>query len=253
MAGHSKWANIKHRKGAVDKKRGHMFHRLGKEIMVAAKLGGSDITTNNRLRIAVARARAGNMPRDTIERAVKRGAGELEGQNFEEIRYEIFAPGGVGIIVEALTDKKSRTTPEIKSLINKHGANLAEPGAVSHLFQRKGEIIIDKNSIAEDQLMEIVLDSGADDMKSEDDYYEVLTSPENFGSVLDTLSGKEITTRSAEIKYLPLDGTEIEISDEEKAQKILGFIDILEEHDDVQALFTNLNVSDDIAEKMASS
>ncbi len=251
MAGHSKWANIKHRKSAVDAKRGKIFNRLVKELMVAAKLGGSDPDANARLRIAMTKSRAANMPRDTMERAVKKGAGELEGQNFEEVRYEIYAPGGVGIIVEALTDKKARTTPEIKNIIKKHNGSLADEGAVSRLFQMRGNIVVEKAAIGEDELMELVLEAGAEDMVTEEEFYEVFTEPEAFAGVSEALEKKEIPTQVAEIRLIPLEGTEVTVDDEEKAGKLMKFIDIFEDNDDVQSVVHNMNIPDEIMEKLA--
>ena len=250
MAGHSKWANIKHRKGAVDAKRGKVFNRLVKELMVAAKLSGSDPDSNPRLRIAMSKARAANMPRDTMERAVKKGAGELEGQNFEEISYEIYAPGGVGIIVDALTDKKSRTTPEIKSMINKHGCNLAEPGAVSRLFLNRGNIVIEKEHATEDELMELVLEAGAEDMVTYDEYYEIFTEPGDYSGVAEALAAKEIPTQVSEIRMIPLEGTEVEVADKDKAGKLMKILDKFEDQDDVQSVVHNANIPDEIMEAL---
>jgi len=248
MSGHSKWANIKHKKESADKKRGIIFTKMVREIMVSARLGGSDPSSNSRLRIAISKARASNVPRDTIERAVKKGAGELEGQTFEDLVYEIYAPGGIGIIVEALTDKKARTTPEIKSTVTKYNGNLAEPNAVSRLFQRRGYIMIDKKGINEDELVEIVIEAGAEDVKSEEEYVEIFTLPEDYSEVSDALSDKEIETVESGIMLLPLDGTEITVSDVEQATKLLKFIELLEEHDDVQAVYHNMVIDDAIVD-----
>ncbi len=246
MAGHSKWANIKHRKGAADKKRGIIFTKISKELMVSARLGGSDPASNNRLRIAVSKARAVNMPRDTIERAIKKGAGELEGQTFEEVLFEIYAPGGVGVLVEALTDKKTRTIPEIKSILNKYNWNLAEANAVSRLFKLTGYINLEASVMNEDEMMELVIEAGADDFRSEDGSYEIYTSIENYSSVSDVLSNKGIESVESGIRFMPLDGTEVEVTDLEQAQKILKVLEILEDNDDVQAVYHNMNVSDTI-------
>ena len=250
MSGHSKWANIKHRKDAADKKRGATFHKVVKELMVAAKMGGSDPDANSRLRIAISKARSSNMPRDTMERAIKKGAGELEGQSFEEVRYEIYAPGGVGIIVDALTDKKSRTTPEIKAIINKYNCSLAETNAVSRLFMMRGNIIIEKSAIGEEQLMELVLEAGAEDMVAYDDYYEVMTLPENYAAVSDAIADKNIPTQESEVRMIPLEGTEINVASAEQAGKLLKLIDIFDDHDDVQAVYHNMNVEDEVMAKI---
>lgn len=257
MAGHSKWANIRHKKEGADKRRGIMFTKLSRELMVSARLGGSDPEMNPRLRIAISKARAANMPNDNIERAIKKGAGELEGQTFEEVVYEIYAPGGVGLIVEALTDKKSRTTPEIKSMVNKHGANLAEANAVSRLFESRGQIIIpgnqDNGTLQEDQVMEVVLEAGAEDMKSDDESFEVLTTPENYAQVSEAISKAGWQTTESGVRYLPMEGTEIQV-DADKARNIFDFLEKLEEHDDVQSVYHNMHLSDELyaeMEKMA--
>lgn len=250
MAGHSKWANIKHRKGAADKKRASQFTKLSKELMVSAKLGGSDPAANSRLRIAISKARAVNMPNDTIDRAIKKGAGELEGQTYEEVVYELYAPGGVGVIVEALTDKKTRTTPEIKAIVNKHNWNLAEQNAVSRLFELKGYISLAVSEIGEEELMELVAEAGADDLRTGDEYFEIICNPEDYSTVSEVIQNKEISTSESGIRFLPMEGTEVVIDDVEVAKKILKVLDILEENDDVQAVYNNMEVSDEVAEKL---
>jgi YebC/PmpR family DNA-binding regulatory protein len=240
MSGHSRWANIKHRKEGADKKRGAAFTKLSKELMVSARLGGSDPSHNARLRIAVSKARAANMPRDNIERAIKKGAGELEGQVYEEILYEIYAPGGVGILVEALTDKKSRTTPEIKSMISKYGGNLAAEGAVSRNFDRKGVIILDREGKNEDQWMEFALDAGADDFIAQDDYFELRCEPEQYAALAEKISQKGADSVESGIKFVPLRGTEVNMEEGPQADKVQKFMEALEDHDDVQAVSSNL-------------
>lgn len=247
MAGHSKWANIKHRKEGVDKKRGTMFTKLSKELMVSAKLGGSDPASNARLRTAISKARGASMPRDTIERAIKKGAGELGGQTFEDLVFEIYAGGGVGIIVEVLTDNKKRTTPEIKSMITKQNASLAESGAVSRLFERKGQIILGKDVMGEDELMELVLEAGADDLRVEEEYYEVLTAPDDFSGVQEMISDKELESIESGIRLLPMEGTEIAVDNADQARKLLAFIEKLEDNDDVQNVYHNMSMSDEVA------
>lgn len=239
MSGHSRWANIKHRKEGADKKRGAAFTKLSKELMVSARLGGSDPAHNARLRIAVSKARAANMPRDNIERAIKKGAGELEGQVYEEVLYEIYAPGGVGILVEALTDKKSRTTPEIKSMITRYGANLAAEGAVSRNFDRKGVIVLDREGKSEDQWMEFALEAGADDFIAEKEYFELRCAPDHYASLQEKLSQKGTESMESGIKFVPLRGTEVNIEDPAQAEKVQKFMDALEDHDDVQAVSSN--------------
>jgi len=253
MSGHSKWSTIKHKKGAADAKRGKIFNRLSRELMISARLGGADIASNSRLRIAVSRARAANMPKDTIERAITKGAGGDDGQTLEEVRYEIFAPGGVGVIVEAMTDKKARTTPEIKSIVNKHGCNLAEPGAVSRLFQSRGYILVEKTAIGEEELMDLALEAGAEDMTQEDAYFEILSEPENFSEVAEALSAKSIPTEVSEVRYMPMDGTEVEAESLEKARKFIQLIELFEDHDDVQEVYHNMSISDEIMAELSAS
>src|SRR5436189_3360186 len=184
MSGHSKWSTIKHKKGAADAKRGKVFTRIIKEMTIAARLGGGDPIGNPRLRAAVAEAKANNMPKEHIERAIKRGPGELEGATYEEITYEGYGPGGVAIIVEALTDNTNRTTPEIRRIFEKHGGNLGTPGSVRFQFEKKGYFSVEKSAVGEEKLMELVLDAGADDMQSDDpDAYEIYTSPDKFEAV----------------------------------------------------------------------
>lgn len=250
MAGHSKWANIKHRKEGADKKRGKIFTKVSKEIMVAARLGGADPASNSRLRIAISRARAANMPKDSIERAVKKGSGELGAENYEEVMYEVYAPGGVGIIVDALTDNKNRTTPEMKNIINKNNATLAETNAVSRLFQMRGYIHIDATVISEDEIMELALEAGAEDIKSDSDSHEIFTAPEDYASVAEAITAKEIATNESGVRYLPMDGTEVTAGDAEQARKIMKLIDQLDDHDDVQNVYTNLDVSEELVEQL---
>ncbi|MBE7438719.1 MAG: YebC/PmpR family DNA-binding transcriptional regulator [Spirochaetales bacterium] len=244
MAGHSKWANIKHRKALTDKKRGAAFTRITRELMVSARLGGTDPSSNTRLRIAMNRARAANIPRDTMERAIKKGAGELQADSYEEILYEAYAPGGVGVLTLALTDKKSRTTPEIKSILTKYNFSMAEPGAVSRLFERKGQMIGTRAGIAEDELMELALEAGALDLSVSGDDFEILTAPEDFSQVMEALEGKALRIDESGVRLLPLPGTEITV-DLEKTPRILSGIEKLEDHDDVQAVYHNLLALDE--------
>jgi YebC/PmpR family DNA-binding regulatory protein len=239
MSGHSRWANIKHRKEGADKKRGVAFAKISKELIVAARLGGSDPASNARLRISISKARAANMPRDNIERAVKKGAGELEGTTYEEILYEVYAPGGVGILVEGLTDKKSRTTPEIKSILTKYGGNLAMEGAVSRNFTRCGVIVIESQGKSEDEWMEFALDAGADDFVVQEGYFEIRVPVDRYAALQEKLSQKEASVVESGIKFVPLPGTEVEVKDADQAAKIQKFLDALEDHDDIQAVSTN--------------
>ena len=239
MSGHSRWANIKHRKEGADKKRGVAFAKISKELIVAARLGGSDPASNARLRISISKARAANMPRDNIERAVKKGAGELEGTTYEEILYEVYAPGGVGILVEGLTDKKSRTTPEIKSILTKYGGNLAMEGAVSRNFTRCGVIVIESQGKSEDEWMEFALDAGADDFVVQEGFFEIRVPVDRYAALQEKLSQKEASVVESGIKFVPLPGTEVEVKDADQATKIQKFLDALEDHDDIQAVSTN--------------
>lgn len=249
MAGHSKWANIKHKKENADKKRGRLFAKLSKEIMVASKLGGTDPDANPRLRIAIAKARSSNMPTENIEKAIKKGAGELEGQNYEEVLYEAYGPGGVGILIEVMTDKKTRTTPEIKNILSKAGGTLSAPNSVLKFFERKGQILIKKDIINEDKIYEIALENGAEDIKTDDEYYEIITDPKDFSSVSEAIHNLNIPTEDTGIKFLPLEGTEV-ILDIEKIQKNLKLIESLENHDDVQAVYHNMQFTNELLEAM---
>src|SRR4051795_10559126 len=204
MSGHSKWSTIKHKKGAADAKRGKIFTRIIKEMTIAARLGGGDADANPRLRAAVAEAKANNMPKDNIERAIKRGTGEIEGAAYEEVSYEGYGPGGVAIIVEALTDNGNRTTPEIRHTFEKNGGNLGTPGSVKFQFERKGYFTVEKSAADEDKLMEIALEAGADDLQSDDpDAYEIYTSPEAFESVRQALENNKIATIEAKLGMIP--------------------------------------------------
>src|ERR1700754_989625 len=204
MSGHSKWSTIKHKKGAADAKRGKIFTRILKEMTVAARMGGGDPNGNPRLRAAVAEAKASNMPKDNIDRAIKRGTGELEGATYEEITYEGYGPGGVAIICECLTDNTNRTTPEIRHTFEKYGGNLGTPGSVRFQFEKKGYFAVEKSAVAEDKLMEIVLEAGADDLQTEDaEIFEVITTPENFEAVRQALETGKIPTVEAKLDMIP--------------------------------------------------
>ena len=241
MSGHSKWATIKHAKGAADAKRGQIFTKLIKEISIAARMGGGSLDGNPRLRTAVLKARAANMPRDNIERAVKKGTGELEGVNYEELVYEAYAPGGVAIFIEVLTDNKNRAAADIRNILTRAGGELATSGSVSRLFKRLGVITLDGEKYTEDAVMEIAIESGAEDVASSDGIIEVTTAPGDFESVLNALQAKEFETMSAQISMV----AEAEITlDNEGTAKALKLIDKLEENDDVQNVFTNIAIPD---------
>ncbi|MCS7206022.1 MAG: YebC/PmpR family DNA-binding transcriptional regulator [Leptospiraceae bacterium] len=250
MAGHSKWANIRHRKESVDKRKGRLFAKLSREIMVAARLGGADPSGNPRLRIAISKARAANMPSDNIEKAIKKGIGETSEQNYEEVLYEAYGPGGVGILIEAMTDKRTRTTPEIKSILSKANASFATPNSVLKFFEKKGQILISKTAIEENKLLEIALENGADDVRIEDENYEVLVDPKEFSNLMEAFNSHGIPVIESGIRYLPIEGTEIQV-DAEKADKILKLLDVLENHDDVQAVYHNMLFTKEIEEVLA--
>jgi len=242
MSGHSKWATTKRHKGAIDAKRGKIFSNLAKEITLAARAGGGDPNANVRLRSVLLRARAANMPSDNIDRAIKKGTGELPGLVYEEMLYEGYAVGGVGLIVEVTTDNKNRAIGEIRSTFTKNGGNLANSGALTSFFQRKGQIIISAEVIGEDELMEIALEAGAEDIKNNGDFYEVITAVSDYDSVAKALEDKQIKSESSYLVYLP--NVEVPISDAETAKKIQKLIDALEDLDDVKAVHSNDDIAD---------
>lgn len=239
MSGHSKWASIKHKKGAADAKRGKIFTKIIKEITVAARLGGGDIEANPRLRTIVLKAKAENMPKDNIERAIKKGTGDLEGVDYVEGTYEGYGPGGVAIMIDTLTDNKNRTAADIRSILTKNGGNLGENGCVSYLFQRKGLITFDAENYTEDEIFEAALEAGAEDVSTEDGIIEVITEPDDFNTVVETLQEAGFKTESAEITKIP-DST-VTLTDE-KTRKALRLIEKLEDNDDVQSVSTNLDI-----------
>ncbi len=246
MSGHSRWSTIKHKKGATDAKRGKLFTRLIKEMTVAARAGGGDINGNPRLRAAVTEAKNNNMPKDTIERAVKRGSGELEGASYEEITYEGYGPGGVAIIVEALTDNSHRTTPEVRHIFEKNGGNLGTPGSVKFQFDRKGLFTIEKKAVDEDKLMEIALEAGADDLDTADpEAYEITTSPENFEAVRQVLEKNNIPTLEAKIGQIPSLYVKL---DEGKAKQAMRLLEMLDDQDDVQNVWSNFDIPAEMME-----
>src|SRR6185369_5892787 len=231
MSGHSKWSTIKHKKAAKDAKKGKVFTKLIKEITVAARMGGGDINANPRLRTAVLTARSNSMPNDNIDRAIKKGTGELEGVTYEEIQYEGYGPGGAAIIAQVLTDNKNRTVSEIRRLFLKHGGNMGETGCVSWMFEKKGLITVEKSQVDEDRLMGVVLDAGAEDVRDEDDTFEVVTQPEDFSTVKDRLDAEKIAVSSAQVTLVPKNTVDIEAKN---VEQILKLTEELEDHDDVQ-------------------
>ncbi len=244
MAGHSKWANIKHKKGRADAARGKVFSRIAKEMTVAARMGGGDPSANITLRMLIGKAKAVNMPNDNIDRSIKKGTGELEGGQLEECTYEAYAPGGVGVIIEALTDNKNRAASEIKNVLTKNGASLAQQGAVSRMFQRKGHILVDAAKVEEEKLMELVLEAGAEDMTREDNQFEILTAPGDYNTVANALSEAEIETVSSEVTMLPDMPTEVK--EKAQAEKLLKFVELLEDLDDVQNVYPAFDIDDAI-------
>ncbi|WP_461255029.1 YebC/PmpR family DNA-binding transcriptional regulator [Treponema sp. R80B11-R83G3] len=239
MSGHSKWATIKHAKGAADAKRGQMFTKLIKEISIAARMGGGSLDGNPRLRTAVLKARAANMPKDNIDRAVKKGTGELEGVNYEELVYEAYAPGGVAIFIEVLTDNKNRAAADIRNILTRAGGQLATSGSVSRLFKRHGVITMDGEKYTEDDVMEVAIEGGAEDVSAQDGIVEVTTAPEDFENVLNALQAKNFETMSAEVSMV----AEAEVSlDNDGTAKALKLIDKLEENDDVQNVYSNIAI-----------
>jgi len=248
MAGHSKWANIKHKKQAEDAKRGKVFTRLVKEIIVAARMGGGDLEGNPRLRTVIQTAKQNNLPKENVERAIKKGTGELEGVNYEEVTYEGYGPGGAAVFVESLTDKKNRTVADIRHLFSKHGGNLGENGCVSWMFDKKGWIPVDKAAVDEDVLMEAALEAGAEDIRDEgDDVFEVVTPPEAFDAVRAALDEAQILYSDAEVTMLPQATVSLTGSDAEKMYKLMTALD---DHDDVQKVHTNADIPDEVVAAM---
>ncbi len=247
MSGHSKWSTIKRKKGALDAKRGAIFTKLIREITVAAK-NGDDPESNPSLRTAVLKAKTQNMPNDNIERAIKKGSGNLDGVVYEEVRYEGYGPGGVAIMVDCLTDNKNRTTPEIKTIFGKNGGNLGETGSVNYLFDKKGVVVIEQGQTTEDDVMELLIDFDIEDIKTEDGSIEVTTSPESFNEVSDVLMKKEYKLNVNEISMIPKTTTPL---DEKKATQCLRIIELLEDHDDAQDVYSNYDISDEIMIKIS--
>jgi len=248
MAGHSKWANIKHRKGKADAARGKVFSKIAKEIIVAAAAGGGNVDDNISLRALVQKAKGVSMPKDNIDRAIKKGTGELEGGQLTEGSYEGYAAGGIAVVVKVLTDNKNRSISEVRHAFTKAGANMADQGAVSRMFQRKGQIFIDKDQTDEEALMDLALEAGAEDLKTEGDQFEVITDPGDFDAVSDAITKAGIDMAVSEITMIPDMVTEVTEADQ--AKSIMRFIDALEELDDVQDVYSNFDISDDIAAQL---
>jgi len=247
MSGHNKWSTIKRKKGATDAKRGALFTKLIREITVAARAGGEDIESNPRLRTAVLKAKASNMPNDNIDRAIKKGTGNVEGVVYEEIRYEGYGPGGVAIMVDCITDNKNRTTPEIRTIFSKNGGNLGDTGSVNYLFDRKGMIIIEGGIVTEDEVMEMLIDFDIEDIKTEDDNIIITTSPEGYDKVSDFLSDKSYNLLMNQLTYIPKTTVTL---DEKKAGQCMRIVELLEDQDDTQEVYSNYDIPDEIMAKL---
>jgi YebC/PmpR family DNA-binding regulatory protein len=244
MSGHSKWSSIKHKKGAADAKRGKVFTKLIKEITVAARMGGSgDPASNPRLRTAILAAKAENMPKDNIERAIKKGTGELDGVNYEESNYEGYGPGGAAVLIESLTDNKNRAVADIRHIFAKCGGNMGENGCVSWMFDKKGYFCVEKKVVDEDRLMEIVLDAGAEDVKEDDGVWEVITAPGDFEKVKESLDKASIPYRDEEVTMLPKNTTNLQ---GKEAEQMVRLMDLLDDCEDVQKVYTNADIPDEI-------
>jgi YebC/PmpR family DNA-binding regulatory protein len=248
MSGHSKWATIKHKKAATDSKRGQVFTRVIKEIMIAARSGGGDPDSNARLRTAIAAAKAVSMPSENIKRAVMRGTGELEGGQIDEVMFEAYGPGGAAILVNVATDNRNRTVSDIRHIFTKLGGNLAEQGAVAWMFERKSQIVIDQQKATEDRLMDVVLDAGADDLRGDGSHWEVVSPPETHDAVLEAIRKAGIETVSAQIAMLPKNTIKLE---GKNAASMLRLAEALEEHDDVQSVYSNFDIDEKEMEALA--
>ena len=249
MSGHSKWSTIKRKKGAADAKRGKIFTKIIKEITLAARLGGGDVEGNARLRQAILAAKAENMPKDNIEKAIKKGTGDLAGAAaYEESVYEGYGPGGVAVLVEIMTDNKNRTVSEIRHIFSKHGGNLGENGCVSWMFDKKGDIVFSKADVDEDELMEIALEAGAEDVREQENEYEVITDPDAFEAVRAAIDSAGMNYMVAEISMIPQNTIEL---DEHKASQMLKLMEKMEDNDDVQNVYANFDISDEIMERLS--
>jgi YebC/PmpR family DNA-binding regulatory protein len=249
MAGHSHWAGIKHKKAANDAKRGKVWSKVARMIIVAARNGGGDPSANLALRYAIDKAKAANMPKDTIEKAVKKGTGGLEGANYEEVLYEGYGPNGVAVMVEALTDNRNRTGPEVKRIFEKHGGSLGTTGCVNWMFSKKGLITVGTANVDEDDLMELALGAGADDMENTGDVFEITCDPAAYDELKKALEGKEIPTEVAEISMMPQNM--VEIGDEAVAKRIVSMMEAFDDHDDVQNAYANFDIPDEVMVKLS--
>jgi YebC/PmpR family DNA-binding regulatory protein len=250
MSGHSKWSTIKHKKAATDLRRGKLFSKILKEITVAARLGGGDPKGNPRLRAALLEARSNSVPGDNIDRAIKKGTGELEGETYEEITYEGFGPAGVAILVDVTTDNRNRTAPEIRHLFTKHGGTMAEAGSVGWMFKRRGYFVIESGAMTEEQLMELALELGVDDVSVEEDRYEMITAPEDFNAVQEALEARRVPLSFKELAMLPQTTVEVPA---ERVNQVLRLMEALEDQDDVQKVWANFDVDENVLAAHGSS
>jgi YebC/PmpR family DNA-binding regulatory protein len=249
MSGHSKWSTIKRKKGAIDAKRGKVFTRLIKEITVAARQGGGDPEGNPRLRSAIGTAKAENMPKDNIARAIKKGTGEIAGEVYDEIMYEGYGPGGIAILVECLTDNRNRTVADVRHYFAKNNGNLGESGCVAYMFDKKGLILVDKSGVEEEVLMDTALEAGAEDVVEEESEYQILTAPEDFEDVRSALEESGVTFLDASISMMPQNT--VEVVDEKIARSLMKLMESLEDHDDVQNVYANFDIDDDLMEQLS--
>ena len=249
MSGHSKWANIKRRKGAVDAQKGRVFTRLIKEIIMAARLGGGDINGNARLRSAVAAAKTENMPKDNISRAIKKGTGEIAGEVYEEILYEGYGPGGVAVLVQCTTDNRNRTVADVRHFFAKNNGNLGESGCVAWMFEKKGQIQLAKKDLTEEALMDLALEAGADDVAEEEESFQVLTAPDAFDAVRESLEKAGLTIVEASVAMIPKNT--VEVTEESVARSLMKLMDSLEDHDDVQNVYANFDIDDALVERIS--
>lgn len=245
MSGHSKWASIKHKKGAADAKRGKVFTKLIREITVSAKLGGGDPTGNPRLRSAIQAAKAENMPKDNIERAIKKGTGELEGVSYEEVNYEAYGPGGVAVLIDCLTDNKNRTVADLKYVFDRHGGSLGSPGCVSWIFVKKGLMVFDASAAGEEKILEVALDAGAEDVRQIGSQFEVVMEPADFDRVRKAFEGARIPSSLAEITMIPQNTVRLE---GKKAEQMLNLMEALDDIDDISHVYANFDIPDDYIE-----
>jgi len=248
MSGHSKWSSIKHKKGAADAKRGKIFTRLIREITVAARMGGGDPNGNPRLRTAILAAKTENMPKENIDRAVKKGTGELEGVSYEEQNYEGYGPGGVAVLVDCLTDNKNRTVADVKYLFERHGGNLGEPGCVAWIFDKKGLIVVEKDQVDEEKLLDLALEAGAEDVNEEESEFEVITDPSDFETVREAIDNAGIPCTLAEISMIPKNTVKLE---GKKAQQMVNLMSGLEDNDDVSNVYANFDIPDEVMEGLS--